>query len=111
MTEFEYLIKNEDQGIKEALSEVIGKVNGKITLCKDIECNECDFYLKDDCRASARKWLDEEHIEKPLPCPFCGSENVYLYENACYVECDDCSIETRCYDTTEEAIEAWNRRA
>lgn len=111
MTELEYLIKNKTEVIKEALvGDGIAKVNGEIRTCKATYCTHCDFKLNEDCRDATRKWLDEEHIEKPLPCPFCGSENIEVSETAYYVECNDCGVETRCYHTIEEALEAWNRR-
>lgn len=50
------------------------------------------------------------------PCPFCGGEAefVYLeaYENEGYIVCKNGCIEQRkIYNSTGEAIEAWNRRA
>ena len=52
------------------------------------------------------------------PCPFCGSE-ARLHEGEAddyifyYVECngEDCDASTSCYDTQEEALDMWNRRA
>ena len=54
------------------------------------------------------------------PCPFCGSSNVAPeeeYGSDCgysfgghLVICNDCGIQTKYYETVEEAIEAWNRR-
>ena len=65
-------------------------------------------------------WLIEkgfiEKVEpefKPLPCPFCGSQNVYVNER--YANCSECGS---CSGTVfnperhrEKAIELWNRRA
>lgn len=52
------------------------------------------------------------------PCPFCGGEGVVQrheyegYTDTFGVVCFDCCAETRqFYNTKEEAIEAWNRRA
>lgn len=53
------------------------------------------------------------------PCPFCGSENVFVgerpignYENIFYfVKCDDCYCQTSSFRKADKAIEAWNRRA
>ena len=54
------------------------------------------------------------------PCPFCG-DNAFLAEwtydltlgNVLmhFVECNGCHAITFEYDTEEEAIKAWNRRA
>ncbi len=48
------------------------------------------------------------------PCPFCGGKNVCLTEHAAvivFVQCDDCCATFPHFDSKEEAIEAWNRRA
>lgn len=48
-------------------------------------------------------------------CPFCGGEAKIMgvgRDDICkFVYCGECLAETGAYDTTEEAIEAWNRRA
>ena len=53
------------------------------------------------------------------PCPFCGSEATIEHKNVLETWIVECS-NTNCpasymigndYDTEEEAIEAWNRRA
>lgn len=115
MTNYEYLVKNQEEIAKKALaSGHIAKVNGKIVLCRDTGCKKCDFDRDKNngkpCNEVIREWLDKEHIVKPLPCPFCGSENVHAYEMVNYVECNDCGIATKCYHTIEEALEVWNRR-
>ena len=50
------------------------------------------------------------------PCPFCGSNNIYLYK-ACGVCCDDawlecleCGTKTKAFRDVDEAIDAWNWR-
>lgn len=115
MTNYEYLTKHEEETVKEALiGKGIAKAQNNITTCRGLKCNECDFDRDKNngkpCNEGIREWLDEEHVEKPKPCPFCGSENINVSKTAHYVECNDCNVETMCYNTEEEAIEAWNRR-
>lgn len=49
------------------------------------------------------------------PCPFCGGEaEIEMDDSWCwnyYVFCQECKIGTDCYETADEAIEAWNRMA
>lgn len=56
-------------------------------------------------------------MQKLKPCPFCGGEaciqeHVFIGYTSTYgVVCLDCCAEIRqFFYTTEEAIEAWNRR-
>ena len=57
--------------------------------------------------------------EKLEPCPFCGSDDVFVVEHHFYktedcfgVQCDNCKTQSyQFYDSKNEAIEAWNRRA
>lgn len=58
------------------------------------------------------------------PCPFCGGEAVihtccelendnlaFVYKDKFVIHCFECHITTLPFETKEEAIEAWNRRA
>lgn len=50
-----------------------------------------------------------------LPCPFCGSANVLLYEKAgitttFFIECQVCFSQSGDYGLAELAIKAWNTR-
>lgn len=57
--------------------------------------------------------------EKLEPCPFCGNDEVVIKEhkfhgltNTYGVECFDCRVQTyQFFDTKDEAVYAWNRRA
>ena len=59
-------------------------------------------------------------MDELKPCKKCGSKNWALWSASSadknepvgyYVECDDCLWETDIYNTAEDAIEEWNRRA
>lgn len=50
--------------------------------------------------------------KKLKPCPFCGGNNLSVEGVTFYwVECVDCNASIAGYETKEQAIEAWNRRA
>ena len=43
--------------------------NGKPAICKEIKCEECDFYESYLCKGSAynfREWLNSEYVEPPV---------------------------------------------
>lgn len=46
----------------------IGMVNGKITPCDDIGCNECDWYVL-DCDALLKEWANSEYVKRPKITP------------------------------------------
>ena len=54
-------------------------------------------------------------IKALKPCPFCGGKAEIEMDDDWYwnyhVFCQECKIGTDCYETADEAIEAWNRRA
>ena len=63
--------------------------------------------------------IDERIVERvfssvPLPCPFCGSERVYVDESvgcAPAVFCRDCLATCgKNVQTREQAVRAWNMR-
>ena len=47
-------------------------------------------------------------------CPFCGGNGILFGGEAphhlAFVRCADCDAYTGCYTSTQEAINAWNRR-
>ena len=52
--------------------------------------------------------------EKLKPCPFCGGKAKLLADHGnikFWVCCKKCIADTLIYDSKQEAIESWNRRA
>ena len=48
---------------------LFGLKNGKPAICKEIKCEECDFYESDSCKGSTynfREWLNSEYVEPPV---------------------------------------------
>ena len=81
-------------------------------------CKDCHLFTiirrggRDGC---AFNWLAlEAEEEKPLPCPFCGGDNIAKcgssFLNFYYVRCKRCHSATNSYNTKADAIAAWNRR-
>lgn len=84
--------------------------------CEGITCRECGKITK--------KWLESEYEEKPEPCPVCGEiprvglftekpfYGCYSNEDVYNVSCEnlDCemTIETKPFNTEQEAIRSWN---
>lgn len=44
------------------------------------------------------------------PCPFCGFEKIFVYDD-CRVACANCFATITRSSSIEAVIEAWNRRA
>lgn len=90
--------------------------------CVSKKCDECE------CAKHGHKgislcefrWLTlEAEEEKPLPCPFCGGDNIDIFETdfgqseepyQFAVKCKSCGALVSAEDKAE-AIAAWNRRA
>ncbi len=68
-------------------------------------------------KISASKELAPEKSEELEPCPFCDSEDINVGKFGAYpyteyqVYCENCENGTAKFDSEEEAIAAWNRRA
>lgn len=48
------------------------------------------------------------------PCPFCGNEYISVIPSVdkivYWCKCEECGVETSCYENKADAIQAWNRR-
>lgn len=99
-----------------------GRVNAFSEWCADRQCNSCVFSRM--CGGCDERtvgidvmahWLDlEAEEEKPLPCPFCGSQGVYLHKsvnNFWYAECNSCCAKSAQNVSKERAIANYNRVA
>lgn len=54
-----------------------------------------------------------EALPKPLPCPFCGSDDVIVDDSEplmVSVDCQACEVRTNCHGDAREALAVWNRR-
>ena len=52
-----------------ANTALFGLKNGKPAICKEIKCEECDFYESDSCKGityNFREWLNSEYVEPPV---------------------------------------------
>ena len=58
-------------------------------------------------------------VNELKPCPFCGNIDIelnskILMHSDCerfWIECPDCQISTRYFETNEDALRMWNKRA
>ena len=77
--------------------------------CSDTVKKVCDFM--DIVNESVIGNNENSDIEvKLLSCPLCsGCANVVGYKNI-YIQCVNCKVATKFYNTIEEAAKAWNTR-
>lgn len=102
-------------------AEYTGRYPGMVQIT-DNNCvcyNVDDFEIStDEARellASLSQTIMDAEEAKPtiLPCPFCGGES-RVVRNPSYrhvVVCNTCNARGPPYETWQEAIENWNRRA
>jgi Lar family restriction alleviation protein len=77
-------------------------------LCADCELNKFNERQESSCYFH---WLELEHKEELMPCPFCGGEAMNRKVNRVYyVFCTNCYVKTVDSITPDKAIAAWNRR-
>ena len=89
---------------------------GKICKGPDANCILSDIVHKPATHRCEFAWLDLEYKEELKPCPFCGSESIAVeLHGEYYVRCANCecqvAVVTPLFDSKNEAITAWNRRA
>ena len=64
MTNYEWLIKNNEELVKDILAIHVSKEKETPSRCARTRCDGCDFYSDDIqfcCLDNTKKWLDEEH--------------------------------------------------
>ena len=65
MTNYEWVVTNKKEMVEHVLALYLGKTEGEIRLCEDIDCSDCDFKrsLNNDrpCKQTTKKWLEAEH--------------------------------------------------
>lgn len=69
--------------------------------------------LKKLCKQLKQVESEVEVMDRitPIFCPCCGGQSDVIYYNlGKFVRCENCGLRTPEYDTTEKAVEAWNRR-
>ena len=53
----------------------------------------------------------EKVVDEMKPCPFCGGEAGWVTHEKNWIYCEVCRADGRPWETSEEALEAWNKRA
>ncbi len=66
MTNYEWLMKQDEETIKTYLAEGFAVVDEKLLSCEIVECTKCKFCKKDNCTEARMEWLNEKHVEKPV---------------------------------------------
>lgn len=64
MTNKEFYERKFDKSLSDIIGyEEIGLYHGKLRPCLLMECEDCDFYLREniDCGVLFNEWLDEEY--------------------------------------------------
>lgn len=82
--------------------------------CKSVnDCSACPLGRMPMLRCTFAWLALEAEEDKPLPCPFCGSEAqvVIIAPTGVYVRCKECGAFVATFNTKADAIAAWNRRA
>lgn len=66
MTNYEWLLKSNEELVKDILSQHIGKEKGIPSRCSKTGCDDCDFGCYPNtisgCVDATKKWLEEEHV-------------------------------------------------
>jgi Lar family restriction alleviation protein len=71
---------------------------------------------------NGKRWIRSvAKMAENKTCPFCGGHDIEVYEHygkaagleygGFYPECTKCGCRLNYYETREEALKAWNRRA
>lgn len=87
-----------------------------LEFCDTKDCRNCPCSNSNNGQniCNPFRWLDLDAEAEVKPCPFCGgkaSAIEVLNYDATAVRCNGCHAQSGNYDTREDAIAAWNRRA
>ena len=121
--------KKADEDVKKYAELIAEKTIQKVKEdSMERKCKNCEWYREETetCRGF-RQWdytrkdhwcgqfkpATEQDEQELKTCPFCGGDAKISGHgmNFYNVYCKDCDVITQDYDSKQEAIEAWNRRA
>lgn len=80
MTNFEWLIKNKTELVKDILLHDLSKEKGILGYCSETLCDDCDFRCG-NCKNRTKEWFEKEHEAESK------DENIKLVS---YDKCKDC---------------------
>lgn len=110
-------MKNKEKYAEQVLSFACDRYNsfgiyegtGEIGTCETMRCKDCMFYkLHNSCRENRRKWLESEHIEKPVISKKDKAFLEYLKEEYKYIARDKNDVLYAYNAEPCKARESWN---
>lgn len=101
----EWLYEEADSDNEELESK---EVNNNTKRCKD--CRHIYKMANEEPCVRCKNCYTLKFEPKLKPCPHCGGKAIEKGTERVYIMCEDCESSIRTYSTSEEAMEAWNRR-